>query len=220
MASSGETSSSVMSSPPPSREELREIVGAIKFAKPDLSQREVHREITEILSDKVPCLQEVKLQDVKKIWKKALMDASDKQQSSSIDESATTATKGLEQPLHSRTPKNADLAEKLRGKTPQLFTVGDGSKVYQQLAKEYTAAYLAQKAAKEEEAAMELLNNYVHVFLDVPADKSGEHPHQALINFQSTRSKSDTTDTKKGASADSIIVKIQRAAQNSPSDTL
>jgi hypothetical protein len=146
------------------------------------------------------------------VWKKALVanaQGGDSSTSGDISES--------EKPLHASSP-NQDLAEKLRGKTPEVFTIGDGSKVYQ-LAQDYTAAYLAQKAAKDEEAAVDA-QNFVHVFLDVPANKSGERPHQALINFQSNKSRTEKSPKIHESTNDgSVIVKIQRAAPLSPADT-
>lgn len=52
------------------------LVRAIKFAKPDASQRAVHSEITQVLSQREACLQGVTLNDVKKVWKKAVTAAS------------------------------------------------------------------------------------------------------------------------------------------------
>jgi hypothetical protein len=237
MSSSAEhTNESDPESAPPSRQELTELIRAIKFANPDLSQREVHQEITEKLAESVGCLKDVELQDVKKVWKKAVVAVAQ-----GGDSSTTGGSDGAEQPLHdndngnddiadaSDSP-NADLAEKLRGITPEVFTVGDGSKVYEQLAKDYTAAHVAMQVAKEQEAASEDAKNYVHAFLDVPANKSGERPHQALINFQTNKSgKSSSSPSSKSAGGDQskvvamvdgkVIVKIQRAAPLSPEDT-
>jgi hypothetical protein len=226
MSSAADHEESGSESAPPSRQELTELVRAIKFANPDLSQREVHQEITEKLAESVGCLKDVQLQEVKKVWKKAVVAVAQ-----GGDSSTTGGSNGAEQPLHdnddsadaSASP-NADLAEKLRGITPEVFTVGDGSKVYEQLAKDYTAAHLAMQAAKEQEAASEDAKNHVHVFLDVPANKSGERPHQALINFQSNKSGKSSSSSKSSgdqskAGDGKVIVKIQRAAPLSPEDT-
>lgn len=163
-----------------SREELTELVRAIKFAKPDASQRAVHREISEELSKKdgFEFLVNVQLNDVKKIWKKALQQ---------------------QQP-----PKEAPSDGVMK-----LYTVGDGT--VRRLAQEYSQAAAAAAVAKEAEE----MKNYVHLFLDVPADNSGSRPHQALINFHDNKNKNDNANNnKKGSIADERgeIVKIQMAA--------
>ena len=220
---------------PITKDELLELVKAIQFAHPEKSQRQVWREISETLGEKVPCLQQVTFTDVKKVWKKATQQQQQQQQQNNQSSSSSSSS--------SSPHPNQDLAEKLQGTTPQLFTVGDASQVYQ-LAQDITAASLIQAAQKEKDANNDIHKNYVHVFLDVPADKSGARPHQALINFQqqattpsnnnSTKSSknknnkkqsskkassSTTTATTGNAASNSIIVKIQRAAPLSPHDT-
>lgn len=176
-----------------SREELLELVRAIKFAKPDASQRQVHSEITEELSQKegFEFLRSVPLNEVKKVWKKALQDKQQQQQQ--------------EQKLPQASEDNADLIKKLniQDKPPQLFTVGTDNSV-KFLVQDYTAAVLVARQQAEElkqqqesQAQLALARDYVHVFLDVPADKSGSRPHQALINFQSSAGPSSTE--KKGS---------------------
>ena len=207
--------------PPCAKDELLELVRAIKFAKPEASQKEVHREITEELSQKFEhqfaFLKDVKLNDVKKVWKKAMKQPS-----------STTATSSAPPLSQQQSSTNADLLEKLPSDGPvKLFTVGDGS--VKHLAQEYTAAVLAQAAAKEQAAADELQKNYVHIFLDVPADRSGSRPHQALINFQQSAAKTDKADKKtkqqqhSGKSEpnpeNAMIVKIQMAAPLNEHDT-
>jgi hypothetical protein len=201
------------------RDELLELVRAIKFAKPEASQKEVHREITEEISQKFEhkfaFLKDVKLNDVKKVWKKAM------QQHSSSTNSTSSTTPLSQQGAHST---NADLLEKLPSdQTVKVFTVGDGS--VKHLAQEYTAAVLAQAAAKEQAAAEELQKNYVHVFLDVPADRSGSRPHQALINFQESAKNKTEKQTKQqlsktNNSEEMMIVKIQMAAPLNEHDTV
>ncbi|KAL3930512.1 MAG: hypothetical protein SGBAC_011730, partial [Bacillariaceae sp.] len=56
----------ISSAAPPTKEELLELVRAIKFANEDWSQRLVHKEITEPLALEVSCLKDVNLNDVKK----------------------------------------------------------------------------------------------------------------------------------------------------------
>eukprot|EP00980_Cylindrotheca_fusiformis_P002506 scaffold586_cov68-Cylindrotheca_fusiformis.AAC.15 len=251
---------------PPSREELTELVRAIKFANPDLSQRLVHKEITETLGEKVACLKDIPLVNVKKVWKKAIIAANNDNNENNNDEgdddddddanqntSKTIDNNNGENTNNGQPPpppqeglssENADLAEKLRGTIPEVFTVGDGTKVYEQLAKDYTAAHFAMQQQQNDDDKETMIDkNQVHVFLDVPANKSGERPHQALINFQNSHQnqknnsgggggKKKKKDTKKssklldsasnnsGSDNDSrIIVKIQRAAPVSSDDT-
>jgi hypothetical protein len=58
-------------------------------------------------------------------------------------------------------------------------------------AAEFMAAFLSsqkqqqqQQEEEQKERSAALHEDYVHVFLNVPADTSGRRPHQALINFQ------------------------------------
>lgn len=233
--------------PPPSRQELTELVRAIKFANPEASQRQVHKEITEVLAEKVSCLKDVLLQDVKKVWKKAVVAAATTTATGTEGDGGTAvvaaatataaaadddddAVNNREQPLHSSSTNqddtddsspNADLAERLRGTTPDVFTVGDGTQVYQQLAKDYILTTFSKQAAAEKEAGTATGNdNFVHVFLDVPANKSGERPHQALINFQQQKSGGKKNRVKQTDQVvdGKVIVKIQRAAPLSPED--
>eukprot|EP00934_Nitzschia_sp_Nitz4_P000340 Nitzschia sp. Nitz4//scaffold32_size149145//124555//125505//NITZ4_002898-RA/size149145-processed-gene-0.103-mRNA-1//1//CDS//3329548126//340//frame0 len=208
------------------KEDLTELVRAIKFAKPDASQRQVHREITEDLAAKHEetfgeILRTVQLNDVKKVWKKALQQQTSGSSGSSVKQS------------------NADIQAKLQGQNqpPQLFTIGVNNSV-QFLAQEYTAASLAEKEAElkaEQDSRDALIRDFVHVFLDVPHDRSGTRPHQAIINFQSKAASkakgggsSSNKNKKKGPSQPSAappateereIVKIQRAAPIHEADT-
>jgi hypothetical protein len=178
------------------REELTELVRAIKFAKPDISMRACHREIAHDLSQKegFEFLKDVKLNDVKRVWKKAMTPASQQEQ----------------QPASVPLPAG--------GEVMKLYTVGDGT--VRTLAKEYSqaaaAAVAAEAVAKEENDRQAMSKNFVHVFLDVPADRSGSRPHQALLNFHENDStKSDSPHAKGGDCGE--VVKIQVAA--SPDDT-
>jgi hypothetical protein len=150
------------------------LVRAIKFAKPDASQRSVHSEITQVLSQKEACLKDITLNDVKKVWKKAVTAAS----------AASGAPGGV----------------------VKLFTVGDGTVSI--LANQYSQN--AAKAAVEEQVTEQ---HYVHVYLDVPMDRSGSRPHQAIINFRDNNDCDDcdasAADT---ASERGEIVKIQVAS--------
>ena len=170
-----------------SKEEMLDLVRAIKFAKPDASMRQVHREITETLSknESFEFLQHVKLNDVKKVWKKA------------VSESAAAAQR-QDGPNNSNSNNNNNDSDKIW----KLYTVGDG--LVKTLAKEYSQATAKAIAAQELEAQEEqqaLMENYVHVFLDVPGDRSGSRPHQALINFNenSDKKKSSAGTAEKSA---------------------
>jgi hypothetical protein len=211
------------------KEELAELIRAIKFAKPEASQKEVHREITEELSQKYQeqfgFLKHVQLNDVKKVWKKALKDSSSSSTSTTTTasttngSSATTTTtqpQGQQRPLHGDTTTtnnnsgsnhdNRDLVEKLKqggaGGPVKIFTVGNVT--IQHLAEEYTATAVALEQAaahQKEQEYQKLLQDYVHVYLDVPADRSGSRPHQALINFQFTAATTTTTNNKSSSSS-------------------
>lgn len=179
------------------REELTELVRAIKFAKPDISMRACHREIAQDLSLKegFGFLKDVMLNDVKRVWKKAMTSAAQQEQ----------------QPA-SFLPLPAG------GEIMKLYTVGDGT--VRTLAKEYSqaaaAAAAAEATSKEESDRQAIMENYVHVFLDVPADRSGSRPHQALINFHDNDSNHPDAPHAIGEDCGEVV-KIQVAA--SPDDT-
>jgi hypothetical protein len=173
------------------REELTELVRAIKFAKPDVSMRACHREIAQDLGQKegFEFLKDVKLNDVKRVWKKAMAPAAQQQQ------------------------QQASVPLPAGGEVMKLYTVGDGT--VRTLAKEYSQA-AAAAAAKEENDRQSMMENYVHVFLEVPANRSGSRPHQALINFHDNDSTKSDAPQAKGEDRGEVV-KIQVAA--SPDDT-
>lgn len=220
------------SAAPPNKEELLELVRAIKFANSEWSQRQVHTEIVETLAKEVPCLKDVKLNDVKKVWKKAVVAMREggdhtpatKQKDSKTRKGGEDETKeegkkedekGNKNEKSSTGSTNADLVKLLEGKTPQVFTVGDSSQVYPELAKYYTSNLLAKEIAKVDQEMVEEAKTYVHVYLDVPGNISGTTPHQALISFQDTPIK---PYKNKGGENDLEIVKIQKAAPLSATD--
>lgn len=195
------------------KEEMLDLVRAIKFAKPDASMRQVHVEITEQLSknESFEFLSQIPLTDIKKVWKKAVQECAAKRQENSSGLSALL-------------PEKNDTDEPWK-----LYTVGNGS--VQSLATEYSQA--TAKATMEQQQQQQqlqheqeqqqqqslLLDHYVHVFLNVPADRSGRRPHQALINFsenkKSSKKKGDSSKKSNAASTtgnDTIICKIQVAA--------
>lgn len=188
-----------------SRQELTELVGVIKFAKPDASMRSVHREISQELSKKegFEFLAKIQWNDVKKVWKKAVASASQQQQT---------------QTQQHATNNNAMLPELVAGMDVlKLYTVGDAS--VRSLAQQYSQAAAAAEAAKCEESN-QLLEHYVHVFEGVPMDKSGSRPHQAIINFNDNHAKkkptadenSESNNNKSTDDSRGEIVKIQVAA--------
>ena len=180
------------------KDDLIDLVSAVKFSNPDASIRDVHREITEQMSknESFEFLTNVKLNDVKKVWKKA-------------------------NAKNNNAPKNQHAVMK-------FYTVGNGN--VQMLAQTYTAAaakQAAEEVAKQDKLRQEEMKQYVHVFLNVPADRSGKRPHQALINFnenQQTAKKqpqqSSSSNKKKDRNNNNTnnnnnteeIVKIQVAA--------
>lgn len=165
----------------------------MKFANPEASIRSVHREITERMSEMTSdedggysFLRNVKLNDVKKVWKKANRPVQATTKSAS---SSASGDRAAESGSSSMSEKLPPLPENFKG-VPKLYTIGDGN--VRSLAREYTekaAAAAAKEIAKADgvkQAMMdEMMQNYVHFFLDVPADRSGTRPHQALIHFGS-----------------------------------
>lgn len=195
-------------------DDLIDLIRAVKFSNKDLSMRVVHTEITTVMAknESFEFLADIKLNDVKKVWKKALSGAT--KPSEKKDAAAAAA------------PANdAHILPKTKG-ILKFYTVGDGS--VKSLANDYTMAVAAAEivagAPAKEKENDDNLNNYVHCFLDVPADKSGTKPHQALINFNDNKSGSKKAGGKTknkvkgaGAAVDSNedgreIVKIQMAA--------
>lgn len=158
-------------SKPYSNQDLIELVRAIKIAKPGSSIRTVHNEITENIpkAGSYGFLKDVKLNDVKKVWKNAMKSGP------------------IAQPKASKENTNSFSSDILN-----FYTVGDGS--VQSLARNHTLrqaslVFEEETAAKalEGQQQSEEWKKYVHCFLDVPADTSGNRPHQALINFNENK---------------------------------
>ena len=217
-----------------SQEDLIDLIHAIKFAKDDASQRQVWKEISEELSQKegFEFLANVALNDVKKVWKKALKTAGGSSNNNSSTANNANAAKTQEKPATEKGTETEATTDALKTKLlevrskPSIFTVG-------QLAQEYKAMTIAEALAvgeqEQQKHALEM-EGYVHIFLDVPADRSGTKPHQALISFQkdtnkkSAKSKTpkvnnivainnnDGTNTTTADEQQLFIVKIQRAA--------
>jgi len=165
------------------KDELMELVRAIKFAKPDASQRAVHEEITQVLSQTEPCLSDIHLNDVKKVWKKAVTAASTASEASGAD-------------------------------VIKLFTVGDGtvSTLANQYSREAAKKALENRGLDPRTIQCGPIDEFVHVYLDVPADRSGSRPHQAVINFKENNDSGDAEENDAGGSERGEIVKIQVAS--------
>ena len=160
-------------------DDLIELIRAIKFSHTDMSIRNVHNEISVTManSDKsYAFLSEVKLNDVKKVWKKALKGSSTAKTTSNADKSSGNS---------SQNKTNADEPPPIvpTEGVIKFYTVGDGS--VKTLAENYTNHH-AKAAIEESQKQNDAIEKgkYTHFFLDVPADLSGSRPHQALINYQ------------------------------------
>lgn len=192
-------------------EDLIELVRAVKFSNPNASIRAVHNEITTkmALTTSFEFLRDVKLNDVKKVWKKALSGKSPPVVDDKNHDDALSITKSNRAVASTNNKKSSSVDSETILK---FYTVGDGS--VQMLAKKYTLheASLAAAATKSQEREEEL-KKYVHCFLDVPADRSGKKPHQALINFNDNNGNGTSTgreqNTVNGGDDGREIVKIQ-----------
>ncbi len=199
-----------------SSDDLIELVRAIKFAHTDMSIRKVHNEICVTMANSdlsYAFLKDVKLNDVKKVWKKALK-----------------GTKGRTHENETELPlKKSSATQTARTETINVppdgvlkfYTVGDGSVKFlvEKYSKHYAeAAVAAVNQEKDESGDDKGSRRYTHFFLDVPADLSGSRPHQALINYQdmqkSCNGKRNHSNTKKQTTGDDggEIFKIQLAA--------
>jgi hypothetical protein len=171
---------------PYSPEDLIALIRAVKFAHPEMSQRSVHTEIATVVADSDPTyafLKKVKLNDVKKVWKKALKGGSDE------ENSYQAGSEEKEEPSPILPPSAANNG------ILKFYTVGDGS--VQTLVENYANHHArAEAAAAESNTSSSSLSQYTHFFLDVPADKSGSRPHQALINFNDNKSKASCSNNK------------------------
>mmetsp|Transcript_15069 Transcript_15069/g.22783 ORF Transcript_15069/g.22783 Transcript_15069/m.22783 type:complete len:356 (-) Transcript_15069:1970-3037(-) len=205
------------------KEDLIELIRAVKFSNPDASIRHVHNEIQNNMAknESFEFLENIKLNDVKKVWKKAITGGSSGNTvSNSANNTSAASSSTKSKNSHGNTNandinKNSILSEvdmkKSKDGILKFYTVGDGS--VKTLAKNYTiqaanAAIAASKDVDEDDDNESNLKKYVNCFLDVPADCSGGRPHQALINFNDNKKKK----SRKGAGDGREIVKIQVAA--------
>jgi hypothetical protein len=203
---------------PYSPDDLIELVRAVKFAHTDMSIKNVHHEISLTMAMSDPSyafLKDVKLNDVKKVWKKALKGSTNVRNSAS--ENDITLRKG----------KDAAKAQTVTDETIvppdgviKFYTVGDGSvrTLVENYSNHYAEAALANIRQQEnEETEQAGGGEYTHFFLDVPADLSGSRPHQALINYQDNKKAGKGRGKSKFAAQshddiDGKIFKIQLAA--------
>lgn len=154
-------------------------------------------------------LAQVELNDVKKVWKKALTGAS----SMGIPGENRGQSNTSEALVSSLTDLTLDGGKKKKKQQQKdavikFYTVGDGS--VKMLAENYTSQAASKLVAENVEESFlknDDATDYVHCFLDVPADKSGKSPYQALVNFNTSRG-----GNKASANDDQQIVKIQVAA--------
>ena len=205
-----------------SREDLIELIRAVKFKNPDFSQRQVYNEIVTEIPTRFPQYatslnpERLVLNDVKKAWKRAILQQQQQQESNSNN-------------------GNADLAQRLRTMTtnPQLYTIGldnnnsnnnDNDKASTgssnnsaAAAREYVAKFLEEEQVENSTRERELMEDYVHVFLDVPGDSSvAKKPHQALINFQNTPSTSSANASTTKSVAKSGNTKKKKGEKKKP----
>ena len=94
------------------------------------------------------------------------------------------------------------------GECLKFYTVGDGS--VQNVIDKYNSAAEAVLKVHENEVSdvSSDSSKFTHFWLDVPGDRSGTKPYQALINFNDNKIKGK----KGGKHNDDDIVKIQIAA--------
>ncbi len=184
-------------------DDLIDLVRAIKFANPEMSLKNVHNEISCAMAnsaDSYSFLKDVKLDEVKKVWKKALRSPSS--QSNNANKS-TPKSSADDQPT---IPADGIM---------KFYTVGDGS--VKTLAENYSKQHAQAAIAAIQLETKEELAKYTHFFLDVPADLSGQRPHQALISFNdNSGKKTKNSVSNKKASTDRnsggrMIFKIQAA---------
>lgn len=177
-------------------DDLIDLVRAIKFAHPEMSMKKVHKEISGTMAnseESYAFLAEVKLDEVKKVWKKALKSPSS--ESSNANKSAQKSSADGYEP---KVPADGVM---------KFYTVGDGS--IKTLAENYSKH---QAEALIAAAQLEMKEKYSHFFLDLPADMSGQRPHQALINFNDNNNTSERQTSSSDRNSDGRkIFKIQAA---------
>ncbi|KAL7479085.1 hypothetical protein ACHAW6_004833 [Cyclotella cf. meneghiniana] len=169
-----------------STDDLIALIRAVKFAHPEMSQRNVHSEITTVVADSDPSyqfLKRVELNDVKKVWKRALKGSDSNRDDAKVISKFNEPKKNI--PEVKQEEKEAPVLPPNNNGVLKFYTVGDGS--VKTLAENYANHYAraAAQASTDDDDAM--ASKYTHFFLDVPADRSGSRPHQALINYNHYR---------------------------------
>ena len=181
-------------------DELIALIKAIKFAHPEMSIKNVHKEISGTMAnsaDSYAFLKDVKLDEVKKVWKKALKAPCE-------DNNVKKCTKKMADDDQPSIPTDGIM---------KFYTVGDGS--VKTLAENYSKHHAQAMIAAVQQEKSEELSQYTHFFLDVPANMSGNRPHQALINFNDNNPKKNKSKSLEKISDGRYIYKIQ-VAQSLP----
>jgi len=149
----------------------------------------VHEEITTVMSKgsdkKFSFLTNVKIDEVEKVWKKAIGSVENENscQAQNVEKS-NFGIKSVGKELDSKIDNNLEI-DKVENKCIDTIT-NDNSTHSASL-----AAQAQQIICKNEEK-----DNYEHFFLNMPADRSGSRPYQALINFQENTISVDKKDNK------------------------
>ena len=189
--------------------DLVELVRAVKFANTNASIREVHTEISITMAQSnyptYAFLKDVKLNDVKKVWKKAIKGGKVVQDeegvvTSTTDKVSQTVTTSTSHGESNETSTKATSAKTTNDGAPSIpvdgiirfYTIGDGSvkTLVENYSKQYaqklvsiseqTESSSSSSSRKDESSSND---EFTHFFLNVPADLSGSRPHQALINY-------------------------------------
>ena len=206
--------------------DLVELVRAVKFANTNASIREVHTEISITMAQSnyptYAFLKDVKLNDVKKVWKKAIKGGKVVQDEEGVVTSTTfkvsqTVTTTTSHGESNETSTKATSAKTTNDGAPSIpadgiirfYTIGDGSvkTLVENHSKQYAQKLVSISEQTESSRKDESSSNdeFTHFFLNVPADLSGSRPHQALINYSQDNnninhsiSGGSGTKTKKG----------------------
>eukprot|EP00592_Proboscia_alata_P017925 CAMPEP_0194400324 /NCGR_PEP_ID=MMETSP0174-20130528/127147_1 /TAXON_ID=216777 /ORGANISM="Proboscia alata, Strain PI-D3" /LENGTH=404 /DNA_ID=CAMNT_0039196821 /DNA_START=42 /DNA_END=1253 /DNA_ORIENTATION=+ len=177
---------------PVTPDELCSLIRAIKFAYPDYGIRRVHREIVEVCSLKESLLGDVRLGDVKKIWKDATASPNGVKNGAELTEEGKHLEDGVGEGLCEKNDeKGDDNGTEIDGSADvfKFYTIGNGA--VKTLTDDYNSAAQASAAnvlaSSSVSTDVKLLSDvdsgWTHAFLDVAMDRSGTKPHQALINF-------------------------------------
>jgi hypothetical protein len=165
-------------------EDLIDLIRAVKFTNPEASIRSVHKEITTVMSNNAgfEFLSHVKLDQVKKVWKKALKKSSNPPVAASTSSGATAATATTknhtnahhhhdeDDPTRDLLVTDQNVLRMPKDGILKFYTVGNPSSSassVQSLAEGYTleaAARVAQEEAVKEQTRREELEKYVHCF--------------------------------------------------------